>query len=73
MVISVRRSSAKFNELATLPQDVNSQENSVLLQFQGKVYTITDVHELHVWMKDHFNNHQLFRELEPKEYVCLLH
>jgi len=39
-----------------------------ILAVGGKVYTITDVHELHVWMKDHFNNHQLFRELEPKEY-----
>ena len=36
---------------------------------QGKVYTITDVNELHVWMKEHFNEHPLFRELEPREYA----
>ena len=40
-----------------------------LLFCKAKVYTITDVHELHVWMKEHFNNHPLFRELSPREYV----
>ncbi|XP_065072268.1 tRNA (guanine-N(7)-)-methyltransferase B-like [Rhopilema esculentum] len=38
------------------------------LDIGAKVYTITDVEELHIWMKEHFNDHPLFRELEKEEY-----
>lgn len=40
-----------------------------ILFIKAKVYTITDVEELHIWMRDHFNDHPLFRELTPQEYV----
>jgi tRNA (guanine-N7-)-methyltransferase len=37
--------------------------------FQGIVYTITDVPDLHEWMKKHFMEHPLFEEVPENEQV----
>ena len=37
--------------------------------FQGIVYTITDVSDLHEWMKKHFIEHPLFEEVPKVEQV----
>eukprot|EP00794_Sanderia_malayensis_P016815 gene16815-18511_t len=44
-------------------------EYAYVLSIGGRVYTITDVHELHLWMTEHLKNHPLFRELAPDEYT----
>ena len=40
---------------------------------QGIVYTITDVPDLHEWMKKHFVEHPLFEEVPLEEQVRTLH
>ncbi|EDV29478.1 uncharacterized protein TRIADDRAFT_18672 [Trichoplax adhaerens] len=35
-----------------------------LLQLRGLVYTVTDVEEVHIWMKSHLNEHPLFEEVK---------
>lgn len=37
------------------------------LVFSGKIYTITDVKDLHDWMVSHISNHPLFRQLSEEE------
>ena len=39
--------------------------------FQGLVYTITDVKEVHDWMVKHFTEHPLFARLSDGEMVSL--
>ncbi|XP_065674352.1 tRNA (guanine-N(7)-)-methyltransferase [Hydra vulgaris] len=36
----------------------------------GIVYTMTDVLELHEWMKTHFVEHPLFEQLTAEQYSC---
>jgi len=43
-------------------------EYAYLLAVGGIVYTITDVLELHQWMKSHFIDHPLFEEMKPEDY-----
>ena len=40
-----------------------------MIVFKGIVYTITDVPDLHEWMKKHFIQHPLFEELSQDEQV----
>lgn len=37
--------------------------------FQGLVYTITDVKDLHEWMVMHLEQHPLFQRLTQEELV----
>lgn len=37
--------------------------------FQGLVYTVTDVEDLHKWMVKHFTEHPLFDQVLEKELV----
>ena len=37
--------------------------------FQAKVYTVTDVKDLHEWMVKHFNEHPLFEAISDEEMV----
>jgi tRNA (guanine-N7-)-methyltransferase len=39
------------------------------LQVDGRVYTVTDVEDLHLWMVKHFEEFPLFRRLREEEYV----
>ena len=39
----------------------------VLKKDEGKIYTMTDVHELHLWMTEHLDKHPLFKRLEQSE------
>lgn len=43
-------------------------EYAYLMQDGGIVYTITDVLELHEWMKSHFLEHPLFEEVNEEQY-----
>lgn len=43
-------------------------EYAYLMEIGGIVYTITDVLELHEWMKSHFIEHPLFKEIPEPEY-----
>lgn len=43
-------------------------EYAYLMEIGGIVYTITDVLELHEWMKSHFIEHPLFQEIPQDEY-----
>lgn len=43
-------------------------EYAYLMEIGGIVYTITDVLDLHEWMKSHFVNHPLFEEMTPGDY-----
>ncbi|MFH4980179.1 hypothetical protein AB6A40_006888 [Gnathostoma spinigerum] len=42
-------------------------EYAFVLQPGGRIYTITDVEDLHNWMKKHLNDHPLFEELDANE------
>ena len=42
-------------------------EYAYVLKVGGIVYTVTDVHDLHLWMVKHLDEHPLFRRLEEKE------
>uniref|UniRef100_A0A1I7YCZ6 tRNA (guanine-N(7)-)-methyltransferase n=1 Tax=Steinernema glaseri TaxID=37863 RepID=A0A1I7YCZ6_9BILA len=42
-------------------------EYAYLLRPGGIIYTITDVEDLHIWMKKHLSEHPLFQELTPAE------
>lgn len=37
--------------------------------YQGLVYTITDVEEVHLWMVKHFSEHPLFSRVPDEELV----
>lgn len=37
--------------------------------FQGIIYTITDVQDLHDWMVDHLEKHSLFERIIGDELV----
>lgn len=39
--------------------------------FKGKIYTITDVHDLHTWMLFHLTNNKLFVTASEIEMVIL--
>lgn len=40
--------------------------------FQGLVYTITDVKDLHEWMVMHLEEHPLFQRLTQEELVSCI-
>ncbi|EFA10424.2 tRNA (guanine-N(7)-)-methyltransferase-like Protein [Tribolium castaneum] len=42
-------------------------EYAYVLAVGGIVYTVTDVKELHEWMKQHFNEHPLFEQIPDEE------
>ena len=42
-------------------------EYAFVLKEGGLVYTITDVHELHIWMTEHLEKHPLFERLSQEE------
>ncbi|KAK0409822.1 hypothetical protein QR680_004781 [Steinernema hermaphroditum] len=42
-------------------------EYAYLLRPGGIIYTISDVEDLHIWMKKHLSEHPLFEELSPAE------
>lgn len=44
-----------------------ASEYAYVLKPGGIVYTITDVEDLHMWMAEHFNGHELFERLTPEE------
>ena len=49
-------------------------EYAYVLRPGGILYTITDVHALHLWMKGHLDDHPLFQRLsenEEKEDICV--
>ena len=43
------------------------------LRIGGMLYTITDVLDLHLWMKKHLDEHPLFRRMTEDELVFPLH
>lgn len=45
-------------------------EYAYSMKIGGLVYTATDVHDLHQWMKDHFTSHPLFQEIGEEERKC---
>jgi tRNA (guanine-N7-)-methyltransferase len=42
-------------------------EYAYLLAEGGIAYTITDVYELHVWMRDRFEGHPLFERISDED------
>jgi tRNA (guanine-N7-)-methyltransferase len=44
-------------------------EYAYVLAIGGIVYTVTDVKELHDWMKQHFTEHPLFEQVLEEELV----
>jgi len=42
-------------------------EYAYVLREQGLVYTVTDVEDLHVWMKQHFRQHPLFEQVSAED------
>lgn len=49
-------------------------EYAYLLKPQGRIYSITDIEELHIWNDSHIANHKCFRKLteqELKEDICV--
>jgi len=44
-------------------------EYAYLMAVGAIVYTITDVLEVHEWIKSHFLQHPLFVQLMPEEYA----
>uniref|UniRef100_A0A2P2HWG0 tRNA (guanine-N(7)-)-methyltransferase n=1 Tax=Hirondellea gigas TaxID=1518452 RepID=A0A2P2HWG0_9CRUS len=42
-------------------------EYAYVLRDEGIVYTVTDVLDLHVWMREHFTDHPLFAALTQEE------
>lgn len=46
-------------------------EYAYLLRVGGLIYTITDVPELHVWMRDCLQEHPLFERVPQEELVCM--
>lgn len=44
-----------------------NSEYAYVLKPGGIAYTITDVEDLHLWMKKHFAEHPLFVQLTPEE------
>jgi tRNA (guanine-N7-)-methyltransferase len=45
-------------------------EYAYVLAIGGIVYTVTDVKELHDWMKQHFTEHPLFEQVLEEELNC---
>jgi tRNA (guanine-N7-)-methyltransferase len=43
-----------------------------VLKFGGKLYTITDVEDLHKWHVETLNSHPCFRALAEEEFVILI-
>lgn len=43
----------------------------IIYAFQARVYTVTDVKELHEWMVQHFFEHSLFKRVEDEKLVNL--
>lgn len=48
-------------------------EYAYVLAVGGIVYTVTDVKDLHDWMKQHFNEHPLFEQVQEEELVIFLY
>ncbi|KAF2343639.1 tRNA (guanine-N-7) methyltransferase Trmb type [Trinorchestia longiramus] len=46
-------------------------EYAYVLMEGGTVYTLTDVEDLHVWMKQHFSGHPLFQPVDQPELVSV--
>ncbi|KAH9818802.1 putative methyltransferase-domain-containing protein [Melampsora americana] len=44
-------------------------EYGYVLQPDGLLYTITDVHDLHLWMVKHLTNHPLFRRVSEETLI----
>lgn len=44
-----------------------NSEYAFVLKPGGKVYTITDVEDLHLWMAEHFENHPSFERVDDDE------
>mmetsp|Transcript_56549 Transcript_56549/g.64813 ORF Transcript_56549/g.64813 Transcript_56549/m.64813 type:complete len:300 (+) Transcript_56549:45-944(+) len=42
-------------------------EYAYLLKPQGRIYSITDIEELHIWNDTHLANHKLFKKLPQEE------
>jgi len=45
-------------------------EYAYLLKEGGRIYTITDVEELHEWMVKHLDSHPLFHRVDAKDLKC---
>ena len=45
----------------------------MLSVFQGLLYTITDVKDLHEWMVEHISEHPLFERVSQQELVLYWH
>lgn len=43
--------------------------SNFILFFQGMIYTITDVKDLHDWMADHMRKHPLYEQVIQSELV----
>ncbi len=51
---------------------INNQllaEYAYAMEIGGFVYMVTDVEDLHIWMKSHFEEFPLFEKIEEAEYV----
>ena len=44
-------------------------EFAYIIREGGLLYTITDVHDLHLWMVKHLDEHPLFERLTDQELV----
>lgn len=44
-------------------------EYAYVLREGGIIYTITDVHDLHLWMVKHLSAHPLFQRIPDEELV----
>lgn len=44
-------------------------EYAHVLRPGGILYTVTDVHDLHIWMASHLDRHPLFRRIPDEEMV----
>lgn len=40
--------------------------------FQGLIYTITDVQDLHEWMVKHLDDHELYERVTDEDLVIFL-
>ncbi|RDD44980.1 tRNA (guanine-N(7)-)-methyltransferase [Trichoplax sp. H2] len=54
----------KYNNIAIVRTNAMKYLPNYFKKGQGLVYTVTDVEEVHIWMKSHLNEHPLFEEVK---------
>mmetsp|Transcript_27931 Transcript_27931/g.46838 ORF Transcript_27931/g.46838 Transcript_27931/m.46838 type:complete len:170 (+) Transcript_27931:62-571(+) len=57
----------KANHRRRIVSSALLSEYAYVLRVGGIAYTITDVHDLHVWMVQHFTDHPLFERVSDDE------